>query len=85
MLVKVGANELKLGQTERDFINHAVTSWVTPLSNFLENEVKNYTKERKVLENRRYRLDFIQIKRHNKLLTNNIANAIKYCKTIDWI
>lgn len=53
MLVKVGTTELKVGQTERDFITSALTSFVHPLNRFLENEVKNATRERKTLENKR--------------------------------
>ncbi|CAL8089999.1 unnamed protein product [Orchesella dallaii] len=57
MLVKVGTAELKVGQTEKEFITSAVTSFVNPLARFLENEVKNATRERKILENRRLDLD----------------------------
>lgn len=53
MLVKVGTTELKVGQTERDFITSSLTSFVHPLNRFLENEVKNATRERKILENKR--------------------------------
>lgn len=54
MLIKVGTSELKLGQTEREFINVAVDSFVDPLNRFLDNEVKNATKERKTLEMKRF-------------------------------
>ncbi|XP_021945184.1 endophilin-B1-like [Folsomia candida] len=57
MLIKVGTSELKLGQTEREFINVAVDSFVDPLNRFLDNEVKNATKERKTLEMKRLDLD----------------------------
>jgi hypothetical protein len=53
MLIKVGQNELKLGQTERDFINAAFGNFVQPMNSFLETEAKNATRERKTLENKR--------------------------------
>jgi endophilin-B len=57
MLIKVGQNELKLGQAERDFINGAVNAFTEPLNKFLDNEVKNATRERRTLENKRLDLD----------------------------
>jgi hypothetical protein len=53
MLVKVGTNELRLGQTEREFTTVAIHGFLDPLNRFLENEVKNASKERKTLENKR--------------------------------
>lgn len=53
MLIKVGTSQLKLGQTERDYITVAVNSFVDPLNRFLDNEVKNATKERRTLEVKR--------------------------------
>jgi hypothetical protein len=53
MLIKVGTSELKLGQTEREFITVAVNNFVDPLNRFLENEIKNATKERRTLEVKR--------------------------------
>jgi len=53
MLIKVGNTQLKLGQTERDYVTVAMNQWVDPLNRFLDNEVKNATKERRTLENKR--------------------------------
>ncbi|CAG7817821.1 unnamed protein product [Allacma fusca] len=57
MLIKVGQTDLKLGQTEREFVSSAVNSYVEPLNRFLENEVRVAAKERKTLENKRLDLD----------------------------
>ena len=54
MLIKVGHNELKLGQAERDWITSAMNNFVQPLNSFMDNEVRNATRERKTLENKRF-------------------------------
>lgn len=53
-LIKVGQTEQKLGQAERDFINAAEMSFVQPLRQFLEGEMKTITREKGILESKRY-------------------------------
>ncbi|XP_033642859.1 endophilin-B1-like isoform X2 [Asterias rubens] len=56
-LVLVGTTQKKLGQFEKEFLQTAVTSFNNPLHNFLDNDMKTITKERKILENKRLDLD----------------------------
>ncbi len=56
-LVLVGITQKKLGQFEKEFLQTAVTSFNNPLHNFLDNDMKTITKERKILENKRLDLD----------------------------
>lgn len=50
----MGQAEQKLGQIERDFIGSAGNCFVQPLRRFLDGEMKTITRERGVLETRRY-------------------------------
>lgn len=56
-LIKVGAAEQKLGQSERDFIGSAGMCFVQPLKKFLDGEMKTIAKEKAVLESKRLDLD----------------------------
>lgn len=56
-LIRVGQTEQALGQIERDYIRHAHDAMIGPLKRFLEGEMKNIAKERKILENKRLDLD----------------------------
>lgn len=53
-LIKAGQAENKLGQCERDFIGSAGICFVQPLKKFLEGEMKTITKEKGILEGKRF-------------------------------
>lgn len=53
-LIKVGQCEQKLGQCERDFIGSAGISYIQPLRKFLDGEMKTITKEKGILESKRF-------------------------------
>lgn len=52
-MIKVGQTEQKLGQTEREFIHSAEMTFVQPLRQFLEGEMKTITREKGILESKR--------------------------------
>ncbi|XP_024116014.1 endophilin-B2 isoform X2 [Oryzias melastigma] len=56
-LVKVGEYERRLGVVEKDFIQTADISFLSPLRNFLEGDWRIISKERRLLENLRLDLD----------------------------
>jgi hypothetical protein len=56
-LVRVGQTEQALGEIEREYIKNSHSAFCGPLQNFLEGEMKNIVRERRVLENRRLDLD----------------------------
>lgn len=56
-LVRVGQTEQKLGMIEKDYIRGMSEGMIAPLQRFLEGEMKNIMRERKVLENKRLDLD----------------------------
>ena len=47
-LIRVGQTEQALGEIEREYIRHAHDGMCGPLSRFLEGEMRNITRERKV-------------------------------------
>ena len=47
-LIRVGQTEQALGEIEREYIRHAHDGICGPLSRFLEGEMRNITRERKV-------------------------------------
>ena len=47
-LIRVGQTEQALGVIEREYIRHAHDGMCGPLSRFLEGEMRNITRERKV-------------------------------------
>ena len=55
-----------MGEIEREYIRHGHESMLGPLQRFLEGEMKNITRERKILENKRLDLviDFMQERNH---------------------
>ncbi|KFB47844.1 hypothetical protein ZHAS_00015892 [Anopheles sinensis] len=53
-LIKVGQAEQKLGSCERDFIGSAGMCFIQPLKKFLDGEMKTITKEKGILESKRY-------------------------------
>jgi len=56
-LIRVGQAEKRLGELEKDYIKNTNEGLIIPLSSFLDEEMKNVTKERKILENKRLDLD----------------------------
>lgn len=56
-LIRVGQTEQGLGEIEREYIKNSHSAFIGPLQTFLEGEMKNITRERKILENRRLDLD----------------------------
>ena len=56
-LIRVGQTEQALGEIEREYIRNGHESMLGPLQRFLDGEMKNITRERKILENRRLDLD----------------------------
>lgn len=53
-LTKVGQAEQKIGQCEREFIGASYISFVQPLRKFLDGDMKAVTREKGVLESKRY-------------------------------
>jgi len=56
-LIRVGQTEKKLGIIEKEFIRSGNEGMIAPLQRFLDGEMKNIMRERKVLENKRLDLD----------------------------
>lgn len=56
-LIRVGQAEKRLGELEKEYIKSTNEGLIMPLSSFLDDEMKNVIKERKVLENKRLDLD----------------------------
>jgi len=56
-LIRVGQTEQKLGVIEKDYIRTGNEGLISPLQRFLDGEMKNIMRERKVLENKRLDLD----------------------------
>merc|ERR1719192_568598 len=56
-LIRVGQTEKKLGLLEKEYIRGGNEGMVSPLTRFLDGEMKNIMRERKILENKRLDLD----------------------------
>nr|XP_023696414.1 endophilin-B2 isoform X4 [Paramormyrops kingsleyae] len=56
-LIKVGECQKRLGGAEREFLQTATLTFLTPLRNFLEGDWRTISRERRLLENRRLDLD----------------------------
>merc|ERR1719206_692181 len=56
-LIRVGQTEQKLGVIEKEYIRTGNEGLIAPLQRFLDGEMKNIMRERKVLENKRLDLD----------------------------
>jgi len=56
-LIRVGQTEQKLGMIEKEYIRGMNEGLISPLQRFLDGEMKNIMRERKVLENKRLDLD----------------------------
>ncbi len=53
----MGQTEQALGEIEREYIRKGHDAMIGPLKGFLDGEMKNIVRERRVLENRRLDLD----------------------------
>lgn len=56
-LIRVGQTEQALGEIEHEYIRGGHESMMGPLQRFLDGEMRNITRERKILENKRLDLD----------------------------
>jgi endophilin-B1 len=56
-LLKVSAAEMKLGAAEREMMQTTSTQTLAPIRRFLEGDIRNIQKERRVLQNKRLDLD----------------------------
>jgi len=56
-LIRVGQAEKRLGELEKEYIKTSNEGLIVPLQSFLDGEMKNVMKERKILENKRLDLD----------------------------
>jgi len=56
-LIRVGQTEQALGEIEQEYIHAGHESMMGPLQRFLDGEMRNITRERKILENKRLDLD----------------------------
>ncbi len=56
-LIRVGQTEQSLGEAEREYIRRGHDAAIAPLQHFLDGEMRNITRERKILENKRLDLD----------------------------
>ncbi len=56
-LIRVGQTEQGLGESERQYIRNGHDAIIAPLQRFLEGEMRNIMRERKILENKRLDLD----------------------------
>lgn len=56
-LIRVGQTEQALGEIEKEYIKNSHAAFCGPLQTFLDGEMKNIMRERKILENRRLDLD----------------------------
>jgi len=56
-LIRVGQTQQRLGQIEKEYIQNGNHGIIAPLERFLDGEMKNIMRERKILENKRLDLD----------------------------
>ena len=56
-LIRVGQTEQQLGESERNYIRGGHDAIIGPLQRFLDSEMRNIMRERKILENKRLDLD----------------------------
>jgi len=56
-LIRVGQTQSRLGEVEKEYIRNGNEGMIAPLQRFLDGEMKNISRERKVLENKRLDLD----------------------------
>ncbi len=55
--MRVGQTEQSLGETEKRYIRSGHDAVIAPMQAFLDGEMRNITRERKILENKRLDLD----------------------------
>ena len=83
-LIRVGQTEQALGEIEREYIRHAHEGMCGPLDRFLEGEMRNITRERKV-ENISYiiiRVPIMCIKSNSFYVTWILINSLT-CRSFD--
>lgn len=56
-LIRVGQTEHALGEVERTYIRGGHEAIIAPLQHFLDGDMRNIMRERKILENKRLDLD----------------------------
>lgn len=56
-LIRVGQAQQHLGEIERNYIRGGHDAMIAPMQKFLDTEMKNIMRERKILENKRLDLD----------------------------
>eukprot|EP00095_Tigriopus_kingsejongensis_P002198 maker-scaffold966_size75752-snap-gene-0.19 protein:Tk02198 transcript:maker-scaffold966_size75752-snap-gene-0.19-mRNA-1 annotation:"endophilin-b1 isoform x2" len=56
-LIRVGQAQQSLGEAERNYIRSGHDALIAPMQKFLDSEMKNIMRERKILENKRLDLD----------------------------
>uniref|UniRef100_UPI00358EA6C3 endophilin-B1 isoform X6 n=1 Tax=Myxine glutinosa TaxID=7769 RepID=UPI00358EA6C3 len=56
-LIKCGETQKLLGSAEKEFVQASMTSFLTPLRNYVEGDYKAIAKERRLLESKRLDLD----------------------------
>lgn len=56
-LIRVGQTQQSLGEHERNYIRGGHEALLAPLQTFLDGEMRNIMRERKILENKRLDLD----------------------------
>jgi endophilin-B len=76
-LLKVSAAEMKLGAAEREMMQTTSTQTLAPIRRFLEGDIRNIQKERRVLQNKRLDLDSAKarLKRARSLESQASAEA----------
>jgi len=77
-LIRVGQTEQKLGLLEKDYIRSGNEGLIAPLQRFLDGEMKNIMRERKVLENKRLDLDSCKnkVKKARNMQDQQQANVV---------
>jgi len=84
-LVRVGQTEQKLGVIEKDYIKTGNEGMIAPLQRFLDGEMKNIMRERKVLENKRLDLDSCKnkVRKARSLMMQPAAEGVDPRATLD--
>ncbi|XP_023340164.1 endophilin-B1 isoform X2 [Eurytemora carolleeae] len=82
-LVRVGQTQQRLGQIEKDYISSGNEGMIAPLQRFLDGEMKNIMRERKILENKRLDLDACKnkVRKARSMATQPQAeNELRLCQ-----
>lgn len=82
-LIRVGQTQQRLGQIEKEYIQNGNHGIIAPLERFLDGEMKNIMRERKILENKRLDLDACKnkVRKARTLATQPQAeNELRICQ-----